>query len=328
MSDGDVQEAERRRNEIAEAMQKRRDAVLNERMKNQDVRKEASNVTKDVLENIAVMMNDAEDAIKALQASSSSSEFDAVVKKMQAMEKYLAENASAIPLYEVKRIQREVSAVDANFKSVQDALRPKKKFGFKGNKKSTLTTVEKKAPEPKKEETTKVSEDMDVVIKDRKNEMIVITKEKLVNVNGDVLLKNLVGCEIRLLGVAGTVHVTNLESCKVLMSPVKTSVFIDECRGCDFVVACQQLRTHKTRESRFYVHVTSKAIIEDCAEVEFAPYDLTYDALDEAFAESGLNRAVNNWNDVDDFNWLASNEKSPNWHILAEEKRQRFEILM
>ena len=69
----------------------------------------------------------------------------------------------------------------------------------------------------------------------------------------------------------------------ILCGPVSSSVFIEDCKDCTFVVACQQLRVHGTVQSLFYLHVTSRAIIEDCRQVSFAPYNLTYPELEQHF---------------------------------------------
>jgi len=39
-------------------------------------------------------------------------------------------------------------------------------------------------------------------------------------------------------------------------------------------------------------------------DLKFAPYQLSYDELDSHYETSGLNCLINNWYDVDDFNWL------------------------
>ena len=75
--------------------------------------------------------------------------------------------------------------------------------------------------------------------------------------NGTVLGKIVV----RILGSPGTLHITNMDNVTVLCGPVRTSIFVENCNNCDFVVACQQLRIHTTRQSNFYLHVTSKVII-------------------------------------------------------------------
>ena len=66
---------------------------------------------------------------------------------------------------------------------------------------------------------------------------------------------------VRILGSPGTLHITNMDNVTVLCGPVRTSIFVENCINCDFVVACQQLRIHTTRQSNFYLHVTSKVII-------------------------------------------------------------------
>ena len=64
-----------------------------------------------------------------------------------------------------------------------------------------------------------------------------------------------------------------------------------------------------------------QGIIEDCNSVGFAPYNLWYPTLDDDLSMSGLNLEVNNWNKVDDFNWLSNERPSPNWHVLPESQR-------
>ena len=100
-----------------------------------------------------------------------------------------------------------------------------------------------------------------------------------------------------------------------------------------------QLRVHTTVDCVFYLHVTSKAIIEDCRKLQFAPYSLSYPKLQAQFQvreqcswyhvcelyrlhlqESGLNESVNNWDSVDDFNWLVPSTPSPNWTLLPQEQ--------
>ncbi len=129
---------------------------------------------------------------------------------------------------------------------------------------------------------------------------------------------------------------------RVLCGPVSSSVFVDDCKDCVFVVACQQLRIHTTTHCTFYVHVTSRSIIEDCSLITFAPYSWTYPELNEQFKVrptiiicaynvnqsmqiSGLDQSVNNWRIVDDFNWLATSDPSPNWSILPDQDRTLFQ---
>ena len=88
-----------------------------------------------------------------------------------------------------------------------------------------------------------------------------------------------------------------------------------------FSMACQQLRIHTSSKCDFYIHVTSRAIIEDCKELRFAPFTNKYSTLKDDFVQSGLDENSNNWDIVNDFNWLSNNEASPNWCILKEDQR-------
>ena len=65
----------------------------------------------------------------------------------------------------------------------------------------------------------------------------------------------------------------------VQSGPVSGSIFVENCADCSFVVACQQLRVHSTSSSHFYLHVTSRAVIEDSRQLAFAPYSRTYPEL-------------------------------------------------
>ncbi|XP_063750061.1 tubulin-specific chaperone C isoform X2 [Eleginops maclovinus] len=83
-----------------------------------------------------------------------------------------------------------------------------------------------------------------------------------------------------------------------------------------------KLRTHNTTDTQVYLHVTSRAIVEDCHGVHFAPFTWSYPTLDEDFIVSGLDRDRNNWSQVDDFNWLAAGTPSPNWNVIPEAERK------
>jgi len=139
----------------------------------------------------------------------------------------------------------------------------------------------------------------------------------------DVVLSSLSGCHVVIQGSPSTVHVTSVRDCVILCGPTSGSVFVDDCQKSVVIVACHQLRVHRTSSTCFYLHVTSRAIIEDCSLVQFAPYNWTYTLLDEDFHKAGLNRMCNNWNAVDDFNWLAADKQSPNWSVMDEDTRIR-----
>jgi len=166
-----------------------------------------------------------------------------------------------------------------------------------------------------------------VVLQGRKNEnRIVISEEECQG--KDVLLLDCRSCTIYLLGIATTVHAKRLTDCTILCYPVSTSIFIEDCRGSIFVVACQQLRMHSSSKCDLYLHVTTRAIIEDCTGLRVAPYDSSLDGvnLEKLFDGSNLDRLSNHWDGVQDFHWLVADQPSPNWKILPVEARRSFSI--
>lgn len=117
-------------------------------------------------------------------------------------------------------------------------------------------------------------------------------------------------------GAPTTVHIADVTNSIISCGPVTTSVFVESVASTIFHLACQQLRIHETTDCDFFIHVTSKAIIEDCRKVRFGIYDFNYPTRDEDYKQSGLNRNVNNWREIDDFNWLVAGQPSPNWSLI------------
>ena len=60
----------------------------------------------------------------------------------------------------------------------------------------------------------------------------------------------------------------------------------------------------------------------DCSRVAFSPYNLDYPSLEADYVTSGLDRSRNNWQSVDDFNFLSTEAASPNWRILSDDERR------
>ena len=125
---------------------------------------------------------------------------------------------------------------------------------------------------------------------------------------------------ITLLEVMSTLRLSYVSNCTVICGPVKSSVFVNNCNNVKVVVACQQLRIHASSNLELYVHVNGKIIIENCTGVRVAPYNLKYEGVEKDFLESQLKMDVNNWNSVDDFDWLISSKHSPNWSLIPAEQ--------
>ena len=245
--------------------------------------------------------------------------FDCLVLSLQKLQKFTSDTAVFLPSYEVQKAQETINKLQRDIQGKRDELIPKKKFAFRSKKK----VVESFAGDTKpKAEATKKEIKVDITgssFADLSGEVLIKRPDEVTD--KDVTLARLSDCTVKIFGSPSAVHIDRLTNCKVLTGPVAGSVFIDHSTNCTFVVGCQQLRVHHSTASHFYIHVTSRAIIEDCNTLKFAPYTWSYDGIEEHYEVSRLDKSRNSWDDVDDFNWLANDCHSPNWDILEESNR-------
>ncbi|XP_070577558.1 tubulin-specific chaperone C-like [Ptychodera flava] len=250
--------------------------------------------------------------------------FDEISHAVQNLQKFVNDSTMFLPSYDIKTAQENVEKLQSLISTKREELLPKKKFAFKARKKNS--GAPKKAAEvdggKKVSDMAQVISDtakMECSVSDKTNETVSLDANT--TNNKDVGLFRLTGCVVKITGAPSAVHVSDLKDCRVFCGPVPGSVFATNCVDSTLVLSCQQLRVHTTKNTKFYLHVTSKAIIEDTTGVEFAPYNWSYDGIEEHYKTTGLDRNRNNWDDVDDFNWLASDKHSPNWTLIPEDKR-------
>ncbi|ESO86141.1 hypothetical protein LOTGIDRAFT_179417 [Lottia gigantea] len=254
--------------------------------------------------------------------------FDGLTVRLQKAQKFLSEATLFLPSYDISKATESLSKLQNMLQDKRNELMPKKKFAFKS----------KKASEGDGKKTKNLSTKDDAHKKSTKNEPCILADCKFVDEDGknlsmdpsqinqkDVALARLKHCVVKLYGSPSAIHVNELEDCKIFCGPVSGSIFIRECKNCVFILSCQQLRIHTTEFTNFYIHVTSKAIIEDSHDVQFAPYNWNYPGIAEHFKLSGLDKERNNWDDIDDFNWLAVDAHSPNWSLVAPEQRKNWD---
>lgn len=248
--------------------------------------------------------------------------FDGLALSVQKLQKLLTDSIQFLSPFSVQKAQDVVNQLKNSLEEKRSAALPKKKFTFKSDKKKVCIpsdTVD--APSETVNHKPPVREDESSICGFSNMTDAVVCKAREDIGSKDVTLSSMVNCTIRLQGSPTALHVNNLVNCRIFCGPISGSAFIEGCQGCVFALACQQLRVHTTTKTNFYLHVTSRAIIEDCNTVAFAPYNWSYSEIDADYDRTGLDRLRNNWDDVDDFNWLASDMHSPNWSIIAEEKR-------
>jgi len=255
-----------------------------------------------------------------------SAEFDGILKRVRELQGFLSESVRFLPPYDVQQSQKQIDSLSQHVTETMDELMPKKKFAFKGRRQRVAT-------EPKKERAN-ISEGPvaagGAAAVDGATKKLVVAcppggavKLGSGDVDGkDVEMKDLSKCTVELAGQPNAFHIKGLRGCTIRVGPVSRSLLISDCVDCTFWIACQQLRVHGTTSTDFYLHVTSRAIIEDCHGLRFAPYSWLYPGIEADYTASGLDRARNAWNDVDDFKWLNPNAPSPNWAVLPEGERR------
>jgi len=246
--------------------------------------------------------------------------FDAISQKVVNLQKFASDSLSFLPGYDMRRAQEILKELRNDISERRDELLPKKKFAFKSRQKlTTKTPASSKSPQTEEDAKSSVSlhSHRNVVgLTNRSGETFSVLDSEC---NGkDINVSNIVDCTIYIKGSPSTMRINKVINTQIYCGPVNRSVFVTECFDSRFELACQQLRIHTTVATKFHIHVTSKAIIEDCEDVGFASYAYDYETIENDFERAGLARDINNWRKVDDFNWLKLNEPSPNWYVIKE----------
>ena len=296
--------------------------------------KEKQSVTEENSEFFILAFNRDREAVEELMAACSGSDraadtqtLDRAAAQTQQLQKFLNDSVMFLAQYELRQAQASLQRLQTSLAEKRDEVLPKKKFAFRSRTRATEPVPDAVGPPPPGPATAPDGVKVDVTPHAEQcgfsnMAAAVLTKTSEEIDKQDVLLSHLTDCRVRLYGSPCTVHIKHVRGCEILCGPVSGSVFVDHCSDSTLAVACQQLRTHHTTATRVYLHVTSRAIVEDCNGVGFAPFTWSYPTLDRDFEASGLDRARNNWDQVDDFNWLAAGTPSPNWTVIAEEDRR------
>ncbi|XP_043277596.1 tubulin-specific chaperone C [Venturia canescens] len=266
--------------------------------------------------------------------------FDKANKEIESLKNYLSQSKLFLKVYDIRKAQESLQLLESEATEMELKLLPKKKFGFK-NRRAAKKPQSEKANDvvdglkdlkivetnnvnngpigKQKNEFSNIHGESSCVVAGKSDERLCLDAE---NVNkNDVTLIDLTRCTIKIYGTPSTLHMVNIKNCTILVGPVASSVFIHDCTSCTFAFACQQLRLHSSTDCTFYLHVTSRAIIEDSTKIRVAPYNWTYEDQQSHFNLAGLDTKINNWDCVDDFNWLSYEKHSPNWSVLKPELR-------
>ncbi|KAK9530134.1 hypothetical protein VZT92_011659 [Zoarces viviparus] len=317
---------------IQERLQKRHQARAEDAERRKEA-KESMSVAEEKGEYFSTSFNTERASIEELLSSCSGADRAVVTPRLEEataktlqLQKFLNDSMLFLTQYELRRAQAALQKLQSSIVEIREEAQPRKKFTFRARTKATDKVSDAPSPEadtPADSGGNKVdgaAESVQCRFSDLDNVCLTKTAEEIQK--RDVLLTHLSNCKVRLFGSPSTLHLKHIDSCEILCGPVSSSVFIDHCTNSTLAMPCQQLRTHNTTDTKVYLHVTSRAIIEDCHGVSFAPFSWSYPTLEEDFDLSGLDRDRNNWSQVDDFNWLAAGTHSPNWTVIPEADRK------
>ena len=240
-------------------------------------------------------------------------------KTAHELQLFLNQHIHYLPNYDVRKADEKIKKIQ------EESKKEKKKFAFKKKTPSTNSLSESNSDSPsttsssdaspsfKLPETNKTvidlstfdTEEIRTIEPTRENESFSIC-------NGDnqtLYIKNIIGA----------VYISNLNNCNILLGPVRGAVFLSKATNCTFQLACWQLRIHDSTNCQFFICPKNNPIIENCSSLKFGKYSLTYEGMEEQFKLSDMDvndDSKNKWNKVHDFNWLKTNEPSPNFEYI------------
>jgi len=251
-------------------------------------------------------------------------EIHKIQEDIQNLQTYLTASTFFVSNYTIKACQATLSDLKSQIEASKDKLLAKKKFNFRSKAadataSKSVSTVDGVLNKATSTLDSTPKDNFEWTVQNRKHAEIVLVPDE--TNNKDITVSTLDSCLLRISGYPGSLQLTNLTNCVILCGPVSRSVFADKCTNCKFIFGCQQLRLHTSHHCDLYMHVTCRAIIEDCNNINVAPYNYQYANHDDDFAKAGLDITKNNWENVADFNWLASDIQSPNWGQIPAEQR-------
>jgi len=237
------------------------------------------------------------------------------IGNIQLLQNNLTSSTLFLSNYTIKTCQATINELTAKLDASKTRLVTKKKFGFRSKTEmpaaADLSAHKTDGLNNGKSSTLPVAKHINWTVENKTNEEIILDGAAVHN--QDITMANLNGCVIRIFGHPSSLQFSHLNDCVVLCGPVSRSVFADNCKQSKLSFGCQQLRLHSSTHCDIYIHVTSRAIIEDSTSIRVAPLSFRYETIDQDFIESDLDITRNNWNNIADFNWLSASVKSPNW---------------
>ncbi|XP_070502455.1 tubulin-specific chaperone C [Chironomus tepperi] len=248
-------------------------------------------------------------------------EFNSIARDLQDLQKYFTNSTFFLSDHKIKTCQIVINQLLTKSDETKSKLLPKKKFGFKNKSSKPSAKLESDIQDGQIKPDVKESTHKEFLWTEsqKTNQLLKYTGDQ-VN-NQDMTFKEMENCVIFINGHAGSLQMSKMKNCLVLCGAVSRSVFADNCENCTFAFACQQLRLHSSTFCNIYILVTSRAIIEDCKDINIAPNTYSYSEYESDLQKSGLDGSINNWENVGDFNWLSTDKPSPNWNRMKDDEK-------
>ncbi|KAF2859577.1 TBCC-domain-containing protein [Piedraia hortae CBS 480.64] len=200
-------------------------------------------------------------------------------------------HSAMMPARDRETYAKAIRALFQRLDTVQVSLDPRPRFSFS----SGLAFAAKAKARPELSSVNGV--EANGTAPNRRGERIVPPEKA-----SSVTLSNLTRCVVDFRSSSqriSSLMLSHLDRCLVLTGNVDGPVHLTNVR--ESVILCQarQWRMHDSKDTRVYLHVSSRPIIEDCRSITFAPLP---------------GDGTNMWNQVDDFKWLKT-ETNPNWNV-------------
>ena len=114
---------------------------------------------------------------------------------------------------------------------------------------------------------------------------------------------------------------TNVDKCEgsdIMLGPNKSSVFLRDCKDCNFVVFCQQLRMRDCHNCRVMLYSQTEPVVEACTNIRFTTMTYWYEELLAQMQAADVSPWANKWQGVYDFTAHRQTEGVPNWSISQQ----------
>ncbi|KAF1795088.1 Tubulin-specific chaperone C, N-terminal [Phytophthora cactorum] len=258
---------------------------------------------------------------------------DALVLEVNTMRNASA-TASSLYLspYDTRHTQLILSKLLELIETTRTTFAPRKKFTFRARaaKRAKAKEVEKQdQPESSASAdstgnqqfpstTQRAIEFDELVHANKQNEVIVIDSRSFADADDskrrDLNFSRLTNCVVLVCVETSAIRGDALKNCVFYTGAIFGSLWLENCDGCEFFVACRQLRVHLSTATTFHLRIRSHPIIEDCQQMQFGPYRVQFDGLKAQLERLGLSKDSGLWAKVNDFKWHKT-QQSPNWSI-------------